>query len=155
MQRRAEGGGEPHAPESDALTLPLALPLTLPLSLSLVIAALGTQPQPLDCPARRARRVAGYPPSLPASLSPALSRQRWVRALERGGDVGEVALPSTRLVRVRARVRVRVRLTLTLTLTKTYQLPPAWRRVVRRRSASSATTAWQIAGRYEGDMREI
>ena len=56
---------------------------------------------------------------------------------------------ATRVVRVRARVRVRVRLTLTLTPTKTYQLPPAWRRVVRRRSASSVTTA------YEGDMREI
>ena len=48
---------------------------------------------------------------------------------------------ATRVVRARVRARVRVRLTLTLTLTKTYQLPPAWRRVVRRRSASSATTA--------------
>ena len=44
-------------------------------------------------------------------------------------------------VGVRVRLKVRVRLTLTLTLTTTYQLPPAWRRVVRRRSASSATTA--------------
>ena len=62
---------------------------------------------------------------------------------------------ATRVVRARVRARVRVRLTLTLTLTKTYQLPPAWRRVVRRRSASSATTAWQIEGRCEGDLREI